>query len=215
MKRTLSLIAAFALIFTFATQAQMTGTVTLSSMTVTDNGTNCDVAWTTSIQEYVDSFILCRDINGGGYTEEYIVQGVDTYYYSAKSYSFSDPGPFSNGDVVTYILKFRDNFGNKLYVDTVTKTIVMTGILAPVTSYMRFRVYPNQVEENVTVDINLTLEEEWDLLIFDASGRLMEEWTGEGRTTLYLNMLGYESGVYFMSLKQKGTIVETQKVIVN
>lgn len=214
MKKLFLLTGTIFTLFLFNTSAQMTGTVQLSDFTAVKGGDGiCDVAWTTSTQEYCTTFMLCRTKNSSLPQEINTTPGVDSFTTGPKSYTYTDNGSFVAGDVIKYVLKFEDNWGNTFNIDSVTKTFTGLNDVINVSSGMNL--YPNPVVSGTEITIDIIQLKHWNLSLIDAAGKLCYTWEGAGNQSIKMDKANFQNGIYFLQLHNGSNAIAIRKLIIN
>ena len=105
-----------------------------------------------------------------------------------------------------YRIQVEDAAGNTVY-SNIEEVIIFTDSRLAM-------LYPNPVEDMVTLEIFETFDEDVTLQLFNASGQLLETIEVDaGASTQQLTMSRYPAGAYFLRLRFGQTNVKTMKLI--
>ena len=76
------------------------------------------------------------------------------------------------------------------------------------------KVYPNPVTDEVTVKFDSQISGDFDVVVFDQTGReVIAETTNQQLTNINLSQL--EKGVYYLSIQKEGVLFLNQKLVKN
>ncbi|MBN4071097.1 T9SS type A sorting domain-containing protein, partial [Crocinitomix catalasitica] len=178
--------------------------IELVSFDGTYNRENVNLSWKTSSEINNDYFTVEKSLNGHDFT---FLAEVNAAGNSAavNTYGAIDPRP-SIG-VNYYRLKQTDFDGNYHYSKPISINVINNN--------ETFKVFPNPTQHSAEVFFNSVSEDETEIKIIDASGRVVFSQTINstiGTNRIDLNTAEFAEGVYFLTLTNKFEMLGTKFV---
>jgi hypothetical protein len=170
--------------------------------------TNCGATWTSI---YYDGGVSMATAGGIGTAFTPTAAQWTTKCFNLNSYAGQSQ----------VLIKFQSicGYGNNLYIDNlaVNNTTCAVGIIEEA-SDVDVTIYPNPVDQNATINMNLTNSETVTVEIFNLAGELVSTQNkgelAKGNHQLFLNAENLANGIYFVKITA-GTSVITRKVSVS
>lgn len=162
-----------------------------------------ELNWSTAMEENNSHFVIERT-HDGAYWE--VLGEVDGAGNSnqIKTYSFTDMFPYS--DVNYYRIKQVDFDGKFDYSDVkMVHSIVNLNTGA-------IKMYPNPANNEVTVGWNKTNNTK-SVYVLDLNGRVVAEYQVENKTSLSIDLLNMDSGIYFIQIVGNASIAPEKLVV--
>ncbi|WP_084523761.1 T9SS type A sorting domain-containing protein [Adhaeribacter aquaticus] len=187
--------------------------VTLLSFNGKLNGNSVKLSWSTASEENNNFFEIERSLSPDkGFAPVGKVAGKGNTN-TVQEYSFVDPLPAANKEVVYYRLRQEDFNGDQEYSKVVAVKLPLSNNLASL------KVYPNPTAsgQHVTVQLHTAgvTTGDYTISVFDLQGKLVRNLKiSEPTTPLSLNALS--TGVYFVQVSSpQNQFNETQRLVVN
>jgi len=73
-------------------------------------------------------------------------------------------------------------------------------------------VFPNPTTDGIQVNLNHELKADGQLELMNPQGKIVHSIAIKGQTSLYVELLDYPAGTYFLRVKENGKVVYTEKV---
>ncbi|MCB9034144.1 MAG: T9SS type A sorting domain-containing protein [Chitinophagales bacterium] len=184
--------------------------VELLSFTGYNDGQINVLNWITASEINTDKFIIERSPNGVGFNQ---IGEVDAAGNSSAelSYNFNDESPLLGNNY--YRLKIVDNDGTYEYSNIILLNVnhIVKDAIA--------NIYPNPTNAFVNIDYQSTTNNNLNINIYDATGKLMlnkQEAVNEGLNKLILDLSVLAKGTYILQMNnQDGTLNNQVKLIKN
>ncbi|HTB26325.1 MAG TPA: Ig-like domain-containing protein, partial [Puia sp.] len=183
--------------------------ITLTSFTVTKDGDNAQLNWTTSMEENNKGFEVQRSTDQSSWTILGFVNGAGNSQ-TPNNYQYLDP----NLPAGTYYYRLRqvDFDGNSTYTKIVPVTF--DGNLSLDLKQNR----PNPFNNSTVIDIVIPKSCRVQLMLYDQMGRpmqvLMDEDKTPGTYSITVNRNGLSSGIYYYKMTAMGqTLVKKMTIL--
>jgi hypothetical protein len=163
-----------------------------------------NLKWETASEINSSHFEVHRAINGGAYSNIGEVKSIGTTS-NTSSYSFVDMAKEAVlATNVCYQLKQMDY--NGIYDWSVVRCV--TGQLQRVD----FNIYPNPVNQVLSIDINPWSVDQYSFNIIDLNGKTLYSSPVITSSSKY-DLSSLKEGVYFIALKSDGVVIKQQKLV--
>lgn len=142
------------------------------------------------------------DLASGNYGYNFYPAPADWKNQTADLWTFSGNA----------IIKFEDISygGNNLFIDDVNILSGAVGI--PEIADASVHLYPNPFHSAATIVFSRTIQQ-GEFFIYDDLGRMMEHIPNVNGTELSIERNGMSDGIYFFTMKEKGEVVGTGKMV--
>ena len=183
------------------------GAETMSLSGESESGYNA-LKWTSSSEFNADKYIIERSENGSEYVEIGTVEAAGLSI-EALNYQFEDLQPF-NGMAYYRIKLVRTN-----------GTSASSNILAIEQEFMNdlelVKAFPNPADDNLNVVLSSKKESTYLLTLSTLNGQKVfdgKQTVQKGLTYNTINITGFQSGFYFLTVSQEGKTISTHKIII-
>jgi hypothetical protein len=175
----------------------------LLNFTAQRQGQSVNLQWQTTNEINTNQFIVQRGSDNTSFTTIGTVPAKNLQ--SINTYSYTDANPLTGDNF--YRLKMQDLSGNYSYSPIVSVSFGASASL--------YQVYPNPVTNTANVYFNSKGAISYTIDVTDLSGRRMQQVTGvsaQGLNSVTIDMQGYASGVYTITITDGEYSKQTLKV---
>jgi len=120
---------------------------------------------------------------------------------------------------VRFKFLFTSGGGNNILIDDINIEDTVSFISVPELSKSgEFKIYPNPVQDNFEISLNLSQPSEVEVMLTDIVGKTLIVKTyslEEGQTILPVQTSALAEGLYLIQVRSKGTILHSQKIIIS